>query len=183
MKRKKQKKIDWSQVPWTEFEPCQIPMDGLNAYDKPEAIFRNSRYQVTVYVREPRDAEHSVFGVIAHLSFKVHDKQPHHDWRDMQRIKNEICGPEFDAVEIFPAESKLVDSANQYHLFVFQTYKLPFGFQTRLVGDGNWQSSVQRPFPPGERPADCLSADQYQAAVDDAVARMKAGRSTDLSQE
>jgi hypothetical protein len=182
MKQRK-KQIDWSKVPWTEFKPCEIPTDGLNAYDKPDAILRNSRYQVAVYVREPRDEQQSVFGVIAHLSFKVHDKQPHHDWRDMQRIKNEICGPEFDAVEIFPAESKLVDSANQYHLFVFRDLKLPFGFQTRLVGDGNWQNSVQRPFPPGERPADCLGPEQYQAAVDAAVAQYQAGQSDDLSQE
>ena len=110
---------------------------------------------------------------MAHLSFKVHDKQAHHDWRDIQRLKNEICGAECDAVEIYPAESKLVDSANQYHLFVFKDYKLPFGFQERLVGDGAWGNSVQRPFPPDARPADCLTPEQYQAAVDAAVARKK----------
>jgi hypothetical protein len=165
----KRKRTNWSKVPWTPFEPCKIPDadDPSVVLDKrPAAIFRNSRYQVTVYIRE----EVQPFGTVAHLSFKVHDKQAHHDWRDMQRIKNEICGPECDAVEVFPAESKLVDAANQYHLFVFQEFRLPFGFQTRLVGDGKWENSVQRPWPRDERPADCLSADEYQATLDAALA-------------
>ena len=168
---KKKKKIDWSKVPWTDFEPCALPTDDINQLDAPYAIVRNSRYQVTIYLREADET--SPFGRMAHLSFKVHDKQAHHDWRDMQRIKNEICGPEHDAVEIYPAESKLVDSANQYHLFVFQTYKLPFGFQTRLVGDGNWCNSVQRPFPSGERPADCLDPDQFQTLLTAMVEKKK----------
>jgi hypothetical protein len=157
----KKKRIDWSKVAWTEFQACAIPDDPLNNMDRPAAIFRNSRYQVTVYARED-----DTFGMMAHLSFKVHDRQPHHDWRDMQRIKNEICGPEYDAVEIYPAESKLVDTANQYHLYVFRDLKLPFGFQTRLVGDGELQNAKQRPFDPDQRPADCQTPEQYQAHID-----------------
>lgn len=168
MKRKK-KRTDWSKVPWTPFKPVPIPTDPVNMLDPPVAILVNSRYQVTVYVR----GEVEPFGDVAHLSFKTHDKQAHHDWRDMQRIKNEICGHECDAIEIYPAESKLVDTANQYHLFVFRTFKLPFGFQERLVGDGNWGKSVQRPFPPGERPEDCLSGDQYDQKVKDAIERQR----------
>jgi hypothetical protein len=44
-------------------------------------------------------------------------------WRDKQKIKNELFGRERVAVEVFPAESDLVDEANMYHLWV-----LPFGF-------------------------------------------------------
>ncbi len=163
----KRKKTDWSKVPWTEWQKCELPTDQLNRMDPPQAIFRNSRYQVVCYLRDSGEP----FGTIAHLSFKVHDKQPHHDWRDMQRIKNEICGPECDAVEIFPAESKMVDAANQYHLFVFQKYRLPFGFQTRLVADGTWGKSIQRPFERGERPADCLDAVQYSALINAQLGR------------
>jgi hypothetical protein len=143
-----------------------------NTLDPPAAIFRNSRYQVTVYVGAPVEP----FGEIAHLSFKVHDRQPWHDWRDMQRIKNELCGPECEAVEVFPAESRLVDSANQYHLFVFQSYTLPFGFRERLVGDADWQQSKQRPFPADARPADCMSAEDYDAALQRAIEKAAATR-------
>jgi hypothetical protein len=166
----KRKKINWSQVPWTPFAECVIDDNIANQIDRPVAIYRNSRYQVSVYTRQTPGAV-EMFGEMAHLSFKVHDRQAHHDWRDMQRIKNEICGPEYDAVEIFPAESKLVDSANQYHLFVFKTFKLPFGFQDRLVGDVSWQQSKQRPFPKDARPADCMGREAYDAALAAAIAR------------
>ena len=170
--KQKRKKTDWSKVPWTPFRECVLPDDPINAMDPPAAILKNSRYQVTVYLR----GRHPVFGDIAHLSFKTLDKQPHHDWRDMQRIKNEICGPECDAIELYPAESKLVDTANQYHLFVFRSFKFDIGFQERLVGDGDWGNSVQRPWPEGERPADCLDAAQFDALV---VAMQKKHKESD----
>jgi hypothetical protein len=33
-------------------------------------------------------------------------------------IKNEIAGPEVEAFEIYPRESRLMDTANQYYLWV-----------------------------------------------------------------
>lgn len=176
---KKHKQTDWSQVPWTPFRQCERPTDEINSLDPSHVILRNSRYQVTVYLRD----DHPVFGAVAHLSFKTHDRQAHHDWRDIQRIKNEICGPECDAVEIYPAESKLVDTSNQYHLFVFRDFKLDIGFQERLIGDGSWQKSVQRPFPPGERPSDCLNSEQYQAMLDRAVAAARVKRAAQAAAE
>lgn len=55
-----------------------------------------------------------------------------HDWRVLQSIKNALAGPEWEAVELYPAESRLVDQANQYHLWCFPE-QLPFGFQERVV--------------------------------------------------
>lgn len=151
-------KRKWHQVPWTPFEQVPTPDSPISQVDPVDVTLVNSRYQVSVWNRhEP------FFGPMAHLSIKTHDRAAYHDWRDLQRIKNEICGPDYDAVEIYPSESKLVDTANQYHLFVFAAFKLPFGFQTRLVGDGTWQKSRQRPWPKGERPADCVTPDAYDA--------------------
>jgi hypothetical protein len=53
-----------------------------------------------------------------HLSFKRNDRVAVRDWRHFQAIKNEVAGPEREAIEIFPAESELVDGANEYHLWV-----------------------------------------------------------------
>src|SRR5262249_13701026 len=53
-----------------------------------------------------------------HLAIFRNDRQPVHDWRDLQRVKNDICGPEAEACEIYPAESRLCDRANTYHLWV-----------------------------------------------------------------
>jgi hypothetical protein len=155
----KRKRPNIHRQPWTPFVACEIPSDAIysSGARAPDSIFRNSRYQVSIWIEQAPEP----FGVYAHLSIKDHDKSARHDWRDLQRIKNELMGAECDAVEVYPAESKLVDSANQYHLFVFRDYRLPFGFQSRLVSDGDWRQSKQRPFEPGARPADCLDARQF----------------------
>lgn len=65
-----------------------------------------------------------------HLTFKRNDRAAVRDWRHFQAIKNEVAGPEREAVEIFPPESELVDSANEYHLFVLPDGQMsPLGFE------------------------------------------------------
>lgn len=39
-------------------------------------------------------------------------------WRDLQRIKNELFGPERFAVQVCPPESRLIDQADMYHLWI-----------------------------------------------------------------
>ena len=75
---------------------------------------------------------------------KRRDKAPVHDWRDLQVIKNLIVGPEHEGFEIYPAESRLVDTANQYHVFVFLDPKvrLPVGFRTREVTGAEQAAAV-----------------------------------------
>jgi len=71
-----------------------------------------------------------------HLSIKRIDRAPLHDWRELQQIKNELVGPEYEAVELYPAESRVVDTANQYHLWVIikPGIRFPFGFNpTRAI--------------------------------------------------
>jgi hypothetical protein len=90
-------------------------------------MYVNSRYQVML---RPSG------GDMIHLSIKRIDQEPVRSWRDLQRIKNELVGPECEAVELYPAESRLVDSANQYHLFVLTNpaQRIPLGFDDgRLV--------------------------------------------------
>lgn len=105
-----------------------------------EMVFLNDTYQV--HVRRVDEG-------MLHLSIKRIDKQPVHDWRDLQWIKSEIVGPENEAVEIYPAESRVIDTANQYHLWVFidPTYRIPFGFNAgRVLSEKPIGKSVNRPF-------------------------------------
>ena len=53
-----------------------------------------------------------------HLDIHRLDQAPIYDWRHLQRIKNELAGPDREAVELYPAVSRLVDTANSYHLWV-----------------------------------------------------------------
>lgn len=97
-------------------------------------IYKNDTYQV---IKEPHDTSPT------HLSIKRLDKESIHDWRDLQQIKNELCGEECEAVEIYPAESRLVDAANQYHLWVFpEGFRIPFGYQERLTATPEEAASI-----------------------------------------
>jgi len=106
-------------------------------------IYKNNLYQVSVY-----DKVQSIGGFpeLIHLSIKSIDKQPIRDWRHLQRIKNEIVGEEHEAVELYPAESRKVDLANQFHLWVLKDAELrfPFGFIDRATSDSEGHGSRQR---------------------------------------
>ena len=74
---------------------------------------------------------HPTFGEFVHLWIRNNDGSTFHDWREFQRIKNELVGEDWTAVEVYPPESEVVDDANIYHLFCFQNEdgKFPFTFE------------------------------------------------------
>jgi hypothetical protein len=107
-------------------------------------IWRNDLYQVTVYRRDPPVDD---WPQVIHLSIRRVDRQPARDWRDFQDIKNQLVGPECEGVELYPAESRCVDLANQYHMWVFNSTdaRFPFGFaEGRHVDDIEIAGSKQR---------------------------------------
>jgi hypothetical protein len=82
------------------------------------------------------------------LSIRRNDREPIMDWRDLQAIKNQLVGCECEAVQLFPAESRLVDSANQYHLLALADpgARFGFGFMFRAVDDAaDFLQAAQRP--------------------------------------
>jgi hypothetical protein len=131
------------------------------------AFWMNDRY--TVMVREVPPEENRGFPEMVELSIRRNDRQPIFDWRDVQRIKNDIVGPENEGLQLFPAESRLVDSSNQFWLFCIKdpTLRAPFGFRARLVSEGSFNGSVQRDF--GEdRPDDCIGEEGFNRIMDKA---------------
>lgn len=94
-----------------------------------ERFFSNDTYLVNV------SKVYCQLGEVIHLSIKRHDNEPVRSWSDLQEIKNLLVGPEHEAIEIYPAESRLVDMAPQYHLWVFADveYRVPVGWTTRMV--------------------------------------------------
>jgi hypothetical protein len=88
-------------------------------------IYENDTYHVELRYQPP----------FVHLDITRHDRGSCKNWRELQQIKNEIVGSENEAVELFPAESRLVDTANQYHLWVHLNpeFRFPFGFKERCV--------------------------------------------------
>lgn len=83
-------------------------------------MFENETYRVLV--KEHKDG-------VTLLSIWRHDRAPVHSWPDFQLIKNQLCGEEREAMELYPAQSRVVDSENQYHLWVMPAGKtIPIGF-------------------------------------------------------
>lgn len=158
---------DTTPVPWTPFEEARPTllepaiMERLAAQfgltlealaEQTEDIFAgtrtfvNSRYQVLI---KPLNGED---GMLIWLSIKRIDQAPIREWRDLQRIKNELVNPEWEGVEIFPAESRLLDTANQYHLWVMRKGLIDFGFTERTVSDEAGIGEMQTPLEEGTKP-------------------------------
>lgn len=138
---------------WTPFEEGVLPRT-YREIDSPFRVVMNSRYQVNFFHHD------TPFGPMIQLSIKRRDKEMIHDWRELQRIKNELLGEEVEAVELYPADSRLVDTSNQYHLWCLpEGMRFPFGYTDRLVGEGDGRfGSKQRPFEPGFRPKGCITS-------------------------
>lgn len=129
-------------------EQARLSMALVMKEDAESRCFKNDAYQVMVRVLP--EGEHGMPCLVVHLSIKRLDREPIHDWRDLQAIKNELVGERFDAVELYPAEDRLVDTANQYHLWVFASkWRLPLGWKTRMVTSEQMPGAKQRPYPPG----------------------------------
>lgn len=114
-----------------------------------DEIYLNSRYQVAIRRTPTDDGEGGIIEMV-HISVKRLDQRTIHDWRDMQRIKNELLGPNCEAVELYPAVERVVDTANQYHMWGVNsgTYRWPIGWDqgSLAMGDGEAPGVGQREF-------------------------------------
>jgi len=69
------------------------------------------------------------FRKVTRLMIVPKDQAPFESrWRDFQRIKNVLCGPTREAVEIYPVDDAVMDHGDGYHLWV-----LPEGKGTGLA--------------------------------------------------
>lgn len=115
---------------WQPLQPATItdPVKRAEAEAQGWESWVNNQYQVL-----KRTFPSDLFGQVIHLSIRRQDRAPARDWRHFQKMKNQLAGPEWEGVELYPAESRLVDEANQYHIWCVNG-TLPFGFADRSVG-------------------------------------------------
>jgi len=127
----------------TPFEPAYFPPSWMDKYTLPgTTVVMNNRYQVCLRKAAIVDGK-----PITSLSIKRRDKKPIRSWRDLLWIKNQLCGEECEAVEIFPPMSKLLDTSNQYWLWVFPegvSLGLGLGNDTAVVCDGDGSTAPGR---------------------------------------
>jgi hypothetical protein len=142
-------------------QPCRrwIPLRMLQQVRTGTMIFeqwQSDIYDVTVRRREHNNPLKMILGETPWIQIGISnlDGSARHDWRDMQRIKNQLCGPEWEAVELFPAESRLKDPSNFFILWAFPL-QLPIGMRDgRRVESPKSCIAPQRGWLPGDEPED-----------------------------
>lgn len=168
--------------PWEPMERIQIPFAMLEAHarlntEPPDELWTNWVYEAMVKHHPQDDGD-----PVTHLSLKRMDRAPIRNWRHFQQIKNEVCGPEREGIELFPAESRLADNANQYHMWVLPLgQQMPLGFRSGMVlledddvdaFNTNGDPGRQEPLQPGLTIGDTMrSSEGYTDALGHDIAR------------
>lgn len=121
-----------------------IPRDALGS-----EVWQNPWYAVRV-------VRHSAGWILdggpwARIGISCDDGKPRHDWRVFQCIKNQVVGPEWWALELYPAESQLIDPSNYYLLWAAPN--LPFGERLgRVLAGPKNTVAPQRGWHPDDEP-------------------------------
>lgn len=119
---------------WSPFKPQNPPAYGDGWFGQIDRAWANGWYAV---LGRPVPTE---WGEVLHLC--VRDvPNGRLTWAELQWIKDQIAGPERLAVKVYPPQSRLVDEANMYHLWVLpKGMRLPFGIhadEQPKGGEGN----------------------------------------------
>lgn len=100
-----------------------MPVD-MSKRDHPPWMTRayvNNRYVVMI-----QDDTPTTHGPAIKAMIQTVDDQPiRNHWPEIQKIKNEIFGPECVGIEYYPAESKLINTHNIYWLWIFPPGVIP----------------------------------------------------------
>jgi hypothetical protein len=123
-------------------ELVELTMKSYNISEKAALqLIEEYQLEVTMWINDIYQVQRREFAKnLIHLNIRRRDGGPIlRDWRHFQQIKNELIGEECEAVELYPAESRLVDTSNKFHLWgiVDPNYRFPLGFDERDVQYGD----------------------------------------------
>lgn len=113
--------------PWEHFDmPDGLPRGGGWCRE----VRRVSRNRLYAVLDRPVPTD---WGIVHHLAIRTASSlEP--PWRDKQRIKDEMFGEAFTAVEVMPPRGELIDEADMYHIWVLPNgFLLPFTIGKRPV--------------------------------------------------
>lgn len=109
---------------WGEWERIENPRRfGPGWLGEVDHVRRNRVFAVLV-----RDTPSAIHLAVSSLS----GDRP--SWHEMQRIKDEICGPQHTGLEVYPPRDEIVDDADMFHLWVVFG-GVPFSLAERVDHD------------------------------------------------
>lgn len=129
----------------TEFKPASYPEQaysyqaimakfGLSKRDAKKAVAQVKRERVLLSETHQVAITDMGSGVV-HLSIKKRDRGVIDDRTELAAIGRALC-PDRVCLELFPAEDRLVDTANQYHLFAIPVAEM----RELITQDAEWTS-------------------------------------------
>jgi hypothetical protein len=129
---------------WDAWKTQEVKVHGMT-----QTLFHNNRYHVFLHMYKNENPAYP--HDIIHLSIRNNDRSARRDWRDFQRIKNEIVGEQVEMVELYPKEGQKVDISNQYHLWGYNTTDATFTASGIGWNEGKkvWNGKSERPAIPG----------------------------------
>lgn len=140
---------------WTEFRVCESTLypEGYrskretDSTKQTEWLVKNKTHTVII-IGDDR-CQNPMDGWVV-LSIRRNDRAAECDWRILMRIKTDLVGADREAIQLFPGMRRVVDTANQYFLFVApKGFIFGLGQFEQEVSDEQWASRVgamQRPF-------------------------------------
>lgn len=71
------------------------------------------------------------WGRVIHCAFR-NKNGTEISWKEKQWLKDSLFGEDRVAIEVFPQKDRLVDTANMYHIWIFEKgFELPFGIHDK----------------------------------------------------
>lgn len=106
---------------WGEWRHHDIPNGFGNDWCR--EIRRSAANDLYSVLVRPMQTE---WGLVHHLAIRtISNLEP--PWRDKQRIKDELFGPQTTAIEVMPPSGEVIDQADMYHIWVLPgEMALPF---------------------------------------------------------
>lgn len=128
-------------APWQKMK--LIENRELSASDPNCKFFENDTYECTL--RKFDKGWPLGGGRWALIGISSKDGAPRHDWREFQKIKNDLVGTNWEGVELYPDEQRLLDPSNYY--MIHCAPKIPVGkFEGRTIMNETNCIAPQRPF-------------------------------------
>lgn len=84
-------------------------------------VYRNNRYIVMIDDHKQTTHGEAICAMVQTVSGRPIENH----WSEMQRIKNEIFGPDTLGIEYYPKQHNLIDQANIYWLWIFPDGTIP----------------------------------------------------------
>lgn len=141
---------------WTPFVQMEVPEEMTKTTGVMVSV-KNNLYTVLI-----RNSKTAMFAdprgqplEIAHLILSHNDMSDREiPFEDLMRIKNELCSPKAEAVQIYPMEARRIET-KKTHLWVLPPGAIfPIGLWPKESGVGSPKLGEATDAPPVEAPAD-----------------------------